>query len=161
MAKMNCAQVTPPKDAAPKLPSAVLTRHSKHPLQGSQVPGGAEVELSQSKAAAATTLLKGPFPLRAGAVDTALRDGAIQQSHRERLGLALASARGFLHHLQCLGVSHHGPFPHHSTSKEKIFYSCHYVPFRMHHRFNAPSENRDFTAQTSSSPWKSRDFLFP
>lgn len=96
MAK-NCAQVTPPKDAAPELPPTVLTRHGEHPLQGSQAPGEAEVELSQSKAAAATALLKGPFPLRAGAVDTALRDGAIQQSCRERLGLALASAWGFLH----------------------------------------------------------------
>lgn len=161
MAKMNCAQVTPPKDAAPKLPSAVLTRHSKHPLQGSQVPGGAEVERSQSKAAAATTLLKGPFPLQAGAVDTALRMVQSSKATGNVWDLLLHLLGDFCTHLQCLGVSHHGPFPHHSTSKEKILCSCHYVPFRMHHRFNAPPENRDFTAQTSSSPWKSRDFLFP
>lgn len=55
------------------------------------------MELSQSKATAATALLKGSIPPRAGAVDTALRDGAIQQSCREHLRLALDSPMGFLH----------------------------------------------------------------
>lgn len=101
-----------------------------------------------------------------GAVDTALSDGAIQQSCRERLGLALGPLGDFCTSPQCLGVSHYGPFPHHSSSKEKILYSCHYVPFRMYHRFNTPqkigtSQHKQAVLLGNHETFSSRRQLYP
>lgn len=141
-AKINFAQVTPLKDtASPKFPLGILTRHCRHPLKGSWLPGwGTETKLSQlsgqhqqkdqSKAAPATTLLKVPFPLQAEEHLTLpykmVKSG---KATGKVWDLLLGPLGDFCTYVQYLGVSHHRPFPYRRTSNENIV-CCHcYMPF--------------------------------